>query len=102
MKKYYHATALKNLVSILDNGLHVGCDRITYLAETKEEAYRFIVLRCFEDILVIEVELDETKVEETFDHNPNFFKCKAFGYPELITPDEMTNFWKFERKFENF
>lgn len=99
MKKYYHATPMRNLVSILDNGLKVGCDGITYLAETKEDAYKFVVLRCWgEEILVIEVELDENKVEETFDHNPNFFKCRAFGYPTLITPDEMTNFFKFERK----
>jgi len=99
MKKYFHATPMKNLDSILESGVKVGCDGITYLAETKEEAYRFVALRCFEDILVVEVELDENKVEETFDHNPNFFKCKAFGYPELITPDEITNLWKFERKF---
>jgi hypothetical protein len=97
MRKYYHATPFKNFSSILDNGIKVGYDGITYLAETKEDAYRFIALRCFETVLVIEVELDESKVVETFDHNPNFFKCKAFGYPELITANEMISFWKFER-----
>lgn len=99
MKKYYHATPMRNLDSILDEGIKVGYDKITYLAETKDEAYRFIVLRCLnEDILVIEVELDENKVEETFDHNFNFWKCKAFGYADTITPDKMTNFWKFAKR----
>lgn len=100
-KKYYHATPLKNLISILDNGLRTGYDGITYLTENPDEAYRFVAVRCWDDdILVIEAELEESKVEETFDHNPNFWKCKAFGYTETITSDEMTDFLKYERKIK--
>lgn len=99
MKKFYHATPWENLDSILDRGLLVGYDGITYLAETKEDAYRFISLRCFgKPVLVIEVELDESKVEETFDHSFNFFRCRAFGYPETIPFVQMTDFWKFEKR----
>lgn len=84
-KKYYHATPFKNLTSVLDNGIRIGYDGITYLAENPDEAYRFIALRCWDDdILVIEVELEENKVEEIFDHNSNFWKCRAFGYTEVI------------------
>lgn len=95
MKKYYHATPFKNLYSILEEGLKVGYDGITYLAETPQDALKFICLRCFDDILVIEVELDETKVQETFDHSYAFFKCRAYGYNELITVTQMTDFVKY-------
>lgn len=98
MKKFYHATPLENFGSILNQGLLVGFDGITYLAETIPEAYRFISIRCFgKPVLVIEVELDESKVQETFDHNHSFFKCRAFGYPDTIPLEQMTNFWKFEK-----
>lgn len=98
MRQFYHATPMRNLSSILDKGLLVGFDGITYLAETPQDACKFIALWCFgEPILVIEVELDESKVKETFDHNPNFFRCKAFGYPDTIPVERMTNFWKFEK-----
>lgn len=97
-KKFYHATDYKNFNSIINEGIKPGCDGIVYLAEDKEEAYRFVALRFYEEVLVVEVELEESKVEETFDHNYNFFKCRAFGYPEAIDLDSMVNFWKYSKK----
>lgn len=99
MKKFYHATKMSNFYNILEKGILVGVDGIVYLAETAQEAYRFMAIRNFgEPILVIEVELDENAVQETFDHSYQFFQCRAFGYPDRIPLDKMTDFLKFERK----
>ena len=100
-KKFYHATEHDPgiLANILDKGLLPGCDGIVYLAETKEDALKFVALRFYEETLVIEVELEESEVEETFDHNYSFFNCRAFGYASIIPGYKMTNFWKYERKF---
>lgn len=92
MSKYYHATKRNAFKSILqDEVIKRGFDGIVYLAETYDEAVRFIALRAFgQDIVVLEIEFDDEaskKIEETFDHNPNFFRCKAFGYPEDIPAD---------------
>lgn len=99
-KKYYHATATKNVESIIEDGaIYTGIDGIVYLAESAEEALRFCVIRLMgEPITVFEISgLDESKVFETFDHNPNFFKCKAFGYPEDITLDKVSNVLNYSK-----
>lgn len=96
MKKMYHATKFSNLWSILDNGLKPGVDGLVYLAETREEAFRFICIRVFnEPILVLEVEVNEAELQETFDHSFSFFKCRAFGYPKVIPCDVITQMWKY-------
>ena len=95
MEKFYHATPYSNLGSILTNGLHKGVDGVVYLAETKEAALKFICIRCFDPILVIEVELDEAQVEESFDHSYAFFREKAFTYPNDIPADQLGMMWKY-------
>ena len=85
--KYYHATSNSNFHSILDAGeIKPGYDGIVYLADSAENAIKFIALRCFtETINIFEIDgLDESKVEETFDHSESFFQCKAYGYPDPI------------------
>lgn len=83
-KKYYHATSYENLFSIMEKGLTPGIDGIVYLTETRFDALKFIAIRCVGDILTLEVELEESEVEETFDHSYSFFNCKSFGYPKTI------------------
>lgn len=96
MKKMYHATRYSNLGSIIDNGVVPGVDDIVYLAETKEEALRFIYIRVWDEpILVLEVLVKEGELEETFDHNFGFFKARAWGYPETIPWEFVTNAWKY-------
>lgn len=96
MKKFYHATPYDNLWSILINGLKTGVDGVVYLAETREAALKFICVRCFDPILVIEIELDETHVEESFDHSYEFFKEKAFVYSKSIPADKLGKMWKYD------
>lgn len=95
MKKYYHATPSKNLLSIMSEGIKTGCDGVVYLAETREDALKFICIRCFEDIVIFEVKLSEDKVDETFDHSQQFFKCKAYGYAGNISRKAIQNVWEY-------
>ncbi len=94
-KTYYHATLFENLESIMDQGLHKGCDGVVYLTEKPEEAARFVLVRGCTDILVCEVQVSEDLVEEMFDHNPKFFKCRAFGYSDDISPDNITEYIRY-------
>ena len=86
-KKFYHATPLRNLNSILSSGeIRKGCDGLVYLAESEQDALKFIAIRCFDEIVVLEIEVpDEQQVIETFDHSYSFFQCRAFAYPENIS-----------------
>lgn len=95
--KYYHGTSYSNLLKIIEDGkIKTSMEGIVYLAKTKEEAFRFVALRYMtEDIAVIELELNDSKIVETFDHNQKFFKAKAFGYEGDINTKYATNCWKY-------
>lgn len=79
IKRYYHATDYKNINSIFAEGIKPGCDGVIYLCEDPVHAANFVALRGIFKIAVFELELDDSEVEETFDHNARFFKCKAYG-----------------------
>lgn len=89
-KRYYHATDYKNVNSIFIEGIKPGVDGITYLCEDPRHAANFVALRGIFKIAIFELELDESEVEETFDHNARFFKCKAYGYKHVYPVDENT------------
>lgn len=98
MAKYYHGTSYSNLLKIIEDGKikNNNVEHVVFLAETKEEAFRFVALRYMsEDIAVIKLELDEKNIEETFDHSQTFFKARAFGYKGEISVESATNCWKF-------
>lgn len=82
--KFYHATDYENVNSIVDKGLIPGIDGIIYLADSFENALKFVIFRGYERILVCEIDLDENQVQETFDHSFTFFGCKAYGYNKKI------------------
>ena len=96
MKYYYHATPMENYDSIHEKGILRGCDRVIYLAEEPEEAARFVAIRGYKEILVCKVYIDENLVEESFDHNENFFKCKAYTYPQDISRYSIRNYLGYE------
>lgn len=96
MKKMYHATPWSNLMGIAEEGIKPGYDHMVHLAETKEEALRFIAIRAMgEPILVVEVEVDQSRLEESFDHSYEFFKARAWVYPDIIPWENVTDAWKF-------
>lgn len=60
MKKlFYHATNAKNANSIIGRGILKGYDGFVYLAETQEDALKFICFRGYKEIAIFEVCLDE-------------------------------------------
>lgn len=95
--KYYHATSEYAFNKIIDTGkIKPGIDGIIYLADSKQNALKFICFRLInEPIYVFEVELNENDVEETFDHSYKFFKCKSYGYNKDILIDNIINVWKY-------
>lgn len=83
MKIFYHATSKDNLGSILYNGLIAGSQGCIFMTEKEEDAIKFLALRLIPEIVTIKIRVykeDYDKIQETFDHDPSFFKCKAFGY----------------------
>lgn len=96
-KSYYHATDMANLDSIMEKGLLKNkYEGIIYLTDDPIDAVKFLPLRGVKNILVIEVGIKEELVEEQFDHNETFFKCKAYGYPDGIPSDEFIELRKWE------
>lgn len=88
LKTYYHATPFENISSIFKKGILKGHDGVVYLTKQPDEAVRFVAIRGYKKILVIEVEVEENMVEESFDHSQAFFKCKAYMYPKDISINE--------------
>ena len=88
LKSYYHATPFENLHSIFTKGILKGIDGVVYLTEKPDEAARFLAIRGYKKILVIEVVIEDDLVEESFDYSEAFFKCKAYYYPQDIPIDE--------------
>lgn len=97
MSKYYHGTSCSNLLKIIKDGkIKTSMEGIVYLAKTKEDAFKFVALRYItEDIVIIELELNDSKIVETFDHNQKIFKAKAFGYEDEIDIKHVINCWKY-------
>ena len=93
-KKFYHATPWENLNSILEKGIQPDCFGTIFLADGMVEASSFLLIRGISPLAVFEIELDEDEVEESFDHNSNFFKCKAWTYEGEITVDKLLNCYK--------
>lgn len=98
MQTYYHATSPNNIGPIILQGLKPSADGYVYLADSVENAIKFIQLTKSEAIVFsvhFEKE-DEQCIEETFDHSAEFFKCKSFGYCGTISPDklELSHIWR--------
>ena len=96
IKTYYHATPFENLNSSLDQGFIRGYDGVVYLTEKPEEAARFVAIRGCRKILVLGIEIEESLVEESFDHSQAFFGCRAYMHKNDIPADEITEFKTYE------
>lgn len=95
-KTMYHATRYENLIGILNNGIITGVDGIVYLCEEQKDAIKFPFVSLVKDILVVEVELEESELFETFDHNEKFFGCRAYGIARKIEKSEITNYFRYD------
>lgn len=99
MKKYYHATYPDAMEQIIADGiLKKGWDDCVYLCETPQEAARFVAIRGYKTVYVIEIILPEDKVKESFDHSIQFFQCRAYTYKGniKIEPEAMVTRYCFD------
>lgn len=77
--KFYHATTTENMEKIAATGIiRKSWDGVVYLCTDPIDACKFLVLRGLRKMCVIETELNEEDVEESFDHSQAFFKCRAY------------------------
>lgn len=93
MKTMYHATSEENYRKILNEKLiRMGIDGIIYLCDESRDAAKFPAIRGVDPVYVMEVQVPIPElIEEQFDHNPKFFGCKAYGYPENIPTQFVTD-----------
>lgn len=94
----YHATTKENAIKIIGSQcIRPGMDGVVYLADSPDNAIKFvktyIIAMGGKDFIITVFpvtisETDESKVIETHDHSEEYFKCKAYGYKEII-PFEM-------------
>lgn len=94
----YHATPYENLGKILENGLVPGPDGLIYLTEKPTDAAKFIAIRGYRDILVVEVKIPkklENTIEETFDHSERFFQCRSFASTVSIKSDRIKDYYRY-------
>lgn len=81
IKKYYHAEPAETMKKIVDDGvIKAGWDGCVYLCEKPMDAAKFVAIRGYDDIEVVEISLPENKVTESFDHSITVFGCRAFAY----------------------
>lgn len=102
IKKFYHATTADRLASITFEGVKPMIDFV-YLCDTAVDCIKFLQVRMIplEDIRILEVEIDDSLVEESFDHSYEFFKCKAYLTQHTIEPDKITAIYAVKRKEED-
>lgn len=92
----YHATELSNLPSIKEEGLITNLEGV-FFAEHADLAAMFLSLRGIRNIVVLAVELDESDVQESFDHSEEWFKCilkkdscKCYIYNRNVHPEDIS------------
>ncbi len=94
MAYFYHATTPENMKSIM-NDLTLKADAFgeVFLCKEPLDACKFLAIWGIARIDVIEVELEESDVDESHDHSESFFQCKAYihhGDIELKGEEKIT------------
>lgn len=98
--KYYHGTTEENALSIIkDKTIYTGYDKCVYLCSTPQDCIKFLSIRGVDSVYVFEVDIPEhVSVQESFDHNENFFKCKAYYIDRNIPEDWIVDSVKVYRR----
>ena len=90
IKHYYHATSRSNLGPIIEEGLRgLNIEKGVYLCETPEDCCKFMITHLVLDYIILEVNLDDSEVVESFDHNRRFYKCRCFFHRGDISTDKI-------------
>lgn len=91
----YHATDLANFDSIFEKGLLKGIDECVYCCDTQKDAAKFAYVHCVKHILVVGFEIDTDELVESFDHDQQFFACRAWCITHNIAPEALKSFTLF-------
>ena len=97
--KFYHGTDESHLSQILASGvIKPGIDGVIYLTKSADDVMKFMMFRPIHTICVLELDLPEEDVIETFDHSFAFFKCRSYGYEKEIDLSETVfHLYKYNR-----
>lgn len=87
--RYWHFTEKNNVFPILREGLKATQCGV-FFCKSIDDCMKFIAIRQKEGLFAfIPLDLDESEVYESFDHNRKFIDCDAFYYPGDIPADKM-------------
>ena len=82
--KYYHAAPKETMIKIVGEGvIKKSWDGMVYLCKEAVDSCKFLVVRGMKEMSVIEVELDENKVEESYDHSEYFLSARLICTMEI-------------------
>lgn len=94
--KYYHAAPKETMMKIVGEGtIKKSWDGMVYLCKEAVDSCKFLIMRGMKEMSVIEVELDESEVAESYDHSEAFFKCKAYMHSGDIELTGNENIWDY-------
>lgn len=97
--KLYHATTNENMEKIVGDGvLRTSCDGMVYLCKQPKDACKFLLIRGLKRMCVLEVNVEDKKISESYDHSEAFFGCKAYMHDGEIklTGKEKIEEWTFD------
>lgn len=98
--KFYHATTKENMMKIVgEDRIKASWDEVVYLCKEAVDACKFLIVRGIEKMSVIEVDVDESKVQESFDRSVAFFQCKAYMHNGDIKLTGSEAVWDYDFDF---
>lgn len=101
-KVLWHATPYDKFLEIAQQGrINPGSDQVVYFTDTPGGSVRFIAFRGENRIVALPVKvakLDKSKIQESFDHSIEFWKTRAWFYPDPVPMDKID--WDNIRLFE--
>lgn len=90
--KYYHATSFDNAIKIINDGYLKPIVDGVYFCTSCSDCLKFVYVRQRNTKCVIfEVDINESDVSESFDHNESFFNCKAYVSSSSISVMNVTD-----------
>ena len=94
--KYYHAAPKETMIKIVGDGvIKKSWDGMVYLCKEAVDSCKFLIIRGMKEMSVIEVELEESEVVESYDHSEAFFGCKSYMYNGDIALSGKENIWYY-------
>lgn len=94
--KYYHAAPKETMLKIVGEGvIKKNWGGTVYLCKEAVDACKFLIMRGMKEMSVIEVELKEADISESYDHSQAFFKCKAYMHNGDIQLTGNENVWDY-------